>query len=175
MKMNKKTLTLILVLALAIPLSVSLNVRKAHAVTTLTLTSPANNTQLMDQTPDFVFLPVSTVSLTLINCTVYVGDVASGDVSASNNTETTITCNHTLTVSGYPYEWYINATDADGTYKSEVRNIYVVPSTGPIDIPDYVIPSEPDPQPSPRIPVKEIAGLIVLCVAVAFLVVGKRR
>jgi len=172
MKLNRKTLTLIVVLAFAIPLSLHLNVKKAHAIIgTLTLTSPANNTASMDQTPDFIFLPVSNVSAT-INCTVYVNDVASGDVQASNNTETTITCNQTLTVSGDPYEWYINATDTDETAKSELRNIYIVPSTGPIDIPDaYDHEEDQEVQSEPRITTKEIFGVILLF-AVVFIVIS---
>lgn len=128
MKLNRKSLTLIAILAIAIPLSMSLNVEKAHAViNTLTLTSPANNTHLMDTTPDFIFLPVSNVSLTKINCTLYVEDIASGDIEATNNTETTITCNHTLTVSEDPLEWYINAMTLMGhtKVKSETSTLFL--------------------------------------------------
>lgn len=176
MKVNRKILTLIVVFSLAIPVTMRLNVKKAHAIIgTLTLTSPANNTHSMDQTPDFIFLPVSNVSTT-INCTAYVNGVASGDFQASNNTETTITCNHTLTVSGDPYEWYINATDTDETAKSEVRNIYIVPSTGPIDIPeDYE--EDQELQTEPRITPKEMLGIVALVVMVLLVVnfSGRRK
>lgn len=173
MRLKGKSLILIAILAIATALTISLNVEKAHAViNTLTLTSPANNTHLMDTTPDFIFLPVSTVSLTKINCTLYVEDIASGDIEATNNTETTITCNHSLTVSEDPLEWYINATDADGTYKSEVRNIYIVPSTGPIDIPDdYDVEEDQEVQTGPRITLTQIGGAIAFCAVIFVLAV----
>jgi len=170
MKLKRKSLTLILVLALAIPVSMRVNVEKAHAIIdTLSLTSPANNAHSMDTTPDFIFLPVSNVSTT-INCTLYLADAASGDVQATNNTETTITCNQTLTVSGDPYEWYINATDTDETAKSEVRNIYIVPSTGPIDIPDdYDLEEDPRSSTGPKIGLTQIAGTIAFCAVIIVL------
>lgn len=172
MKLNRKTLVLIAVLAIATPLIISLNVNKAHAkIDTLSLTSPANNAKSKDTTPDFIFLPVSNVSTT-INCTLYVNDIASGDAEASNNTETTITCNWTLTVSGDPLEWYINATDTDETAKSEVRNIYIVPSSGPIDIPDgHDYEEDEESQTRPKITSKETLGVIAFCLLLAVLAV----
>ena len=177
MKVNRKTLELILVLALATSLTMRLNVEKAHAdFITLSLTSPANNAHSMDMTPDFMFLPVSNVTLTQINCTLYVKDIASGDIEATNNTETTITCNRTLTVSADPYEWYINATDADETVKSEVRNVYVVPSTGPMDIPDDY-EELPDSDQEDMSPALRIAGIvaIIAIVLVVSTVFGFRK
>lgn len=148
------------------------NVKIAHAtVTSITLTSPANNTHSMDTTPDFTFTAISDND-TSITCDVFVNGVASGNITATNNTATTITCNQTLTVSGNPYEWYINGTDPEGTTKSAVRNIYVVPSTGPIDIPDgYDHEEDQEVQSRPSITSKEIVGVIVLCAFVAILAV----
>lgn len=165
LKVNRKSLVLMAVLVLTTTLVIHLNVKTAHAdIISLTLSSPSNNFPSKDQTPDFVFLPVSNVTLTKINCTVYVNGVASGDFEANNNTATTITCNHTLAVSGDPYVWYINATDSDETVKSAERNVYVVPSTGPIDIPPtYDYEEEEEIQIGPRITVTQIAGLIALC------------
>lgn len=60
--------------------------------------------------------------------------------------------------------------DADGTYKSEVRNIYIVPSTGPIDIPDdYDQEEDQEVQTGPRITLTQIAGTIAFCAIIIVL------
>jgi len=175
---KRKILTFMVILILVLSIAViHENVKIAHAtVTSITLTSPANNTHSMDTTPDFTFTAISD-NETSITCDVFVNGVASGNITATNNTETTITCNQTLTVSGDPYEWYINGTDQEGTTKSAVRNIYVVPSTGPIDIPDGYDKEDKEVQTRPSITSKEIVGVIALCAFLAVLAVisgGKR-
>lgn len=139
-------------------------------ILSLTLTSPDDNAHVLDTTPAFIFQPVSNVSATLINCTLYVADVASGDVSATNDTATSVTCNHTLTVAVTPYEWFINATDANETVKSAVRNMYIVPSTGPIDKDDQAdrqdhVPDDSKPKDSKTF---EIASTVAFFAVLIF-------
>ncbi|TET20624.1 hypothetical protein E3J74_01505 [Candidatus Bathyarchaeota archaeon] len=104
-----------------------------YAVVTVSSISPENNTITLDTTPNFTCTPTSNVSAT-VNVTLYIDDIASGTVNNhANNTEITITCNHTLSESDTKKPWYFNVTDADGTYSSETRNIgigayFIVPA-----------------------------------------------
>ena len=81
---------------------------------------PPDYAQTIDTTPDFKFKATSTTDSTF-SCTLFIDDLPYGDVSASNDTLTTITANDTL--SDGDHTWYINCTDSDGTYQSEVRTI----------------------------------------------------
>jgi len=179
-KIKGKVQVLIVLLILMSMAIIHINVKPAHAtILSITLTSPDDGYHSLDTTPAFIFQPVSNVSTT-INCTLYVNDVASGDVQATNNTATSVTCNHTLTVAETPYEWYINATDSDETSKSTVRNIYVVPDTGPIDKNGKPTPKPDDYEPDqegPKLKAHEIVGSIVFFLFLGFLIVmfgGKR-
>ena len=166
MKLKRKALILLIASVLTIAFC-QLHVKKGYAtISSITLTNPDDGYHSLDTTPAFIFQPVSDVNVT-INCTLYVADVASGDVQATNDTATSITCNRTLTVAGTPYEWYINATDEDETGKSAVREIYVVPSTGPIDIPDYD-DQLPDSEEQDNKGALGLAGVVAVCAIIIF-------
>ena len=107
-------------ISLILPIFLLLFVGLANASITYTSQSPVNMAQTLDTTPDFKFTPVSTVNATF-DCTLFVDNVAYGSTTATNNTETTITANDTL--SSGDHNWYINCTDSDGTFQSEVRTI----------------------------------------------------
>jgi len=95
--------------------------QQSHGTVYYTSLSPANLTQTLNDQPSFTFVSYSDKNTTY-SCTLYIDDIPYGtNSSVQNNTETTITANDTL--SPGDHIWYINCTDSEGTYKSEVRTI----------------------------------------------------
>lgn len=93
-------------------------------ITSITLSSPANNNWTSDTTPDFTFTAVSDQNSTDILSELFINGTGYGqNASTLNNTATTITANTSL-ADGY-YYWYINATDVNGTVESATRYIYI--------------------------------------------------
>ncbi len=92
------------------------------------LNSPANNILTNDSNPDFEFTATSDINKTF-PCELFIDDTGYGaNDSVSNNTATIITANSSL--SNGTYNWYINCTDVDGTFKSEEREI-IIDTTNP--------------------------------------------
>lgn len=86
-------------------------------ISAFTITSPANNSNTSDTTPNIVFTAVSDLNATF-SCNVVINGSNMGiNASTANNTETTITCNQTLPSDGL-YEVTVSCTDCNGTVAS---------------------------------------------------------
>jgi len=80
------------------------------------LSYPTNNLWTNNNQSGFIFQPVSNINTTF-SCELFIDDVGYGiNATTSNNTQTTITANASL--SDGSYNWYVNCTDANGTDKS---------------------------------------------------------
>lgn len=92
-------------------------------ITTLSLSSPGNNTLTANNTPGFAFTAISDTNTTF-PCELFINATGYGTNSTvSNNTVTTIAANTTL--SDGLYSWYINCTDVNGSNISEARNLRI--------------------------------------------------
>ncbi|RLI94747.1 MAG: hypothetical protein DRO94_02100, partial [Candidatus Altiarchaeales archaeon] len=95
--------------------------QQSHGTIYYTSLSPANLTQTLNTTPVFTFISYSTTNSTY-SCALYIdGTLHDENSSVQNNTETTLTVNGTLAPGDHT--WYINCTDASGTYSSGTRTI----------------------------------------------------
>jgi len=95
--------------------------QQSHGTVYYTSLSPANHTQTLNTQPSFTFVSYSDKNTTY-SCALYIdGTLHDENTSVQNNTETTLTANTSL--SSGDHTWYINCTDSEGTYKSEVRTI----------------------------------------------------
>ncbi|MCD6148612.1 PEGA domain-containing protein, partial [bacterium] len=91
-------------------------------ITSWNLTSPSDLNYTNDTTPSFSFIAVSN-NATTFSCTLYINSTGyDSNSSVSNNTETTLTANTSL--SDGQYKWWINCTD-NTTTKSPNRTITI--------------------------------------------------
>lgn len=88
----------------------------------VTLSSPVNLSQTLDTTPDFTFKATDDVASSM-TCTLYIDGNSYGSVTATNNTQTTITASSSL--SNGDHNWYINCSDGTNIGQSETRTIGV--------------------------------------------------
>lgn len=88
------------------------------------LNSPADNNWSNDNTPNFIFNVTDADNLTLI-CNLLINGTGYGfNNSVLNNTETTITANHSITPDNTNYLWNITCTDGTNQNNS-VRHINI--------------------------------------------------
>jgi PGF-pre-PGF domain-containing protein len=103
-------------------------------ISSISLSSPANNSVTGDTTPDFTFTPLSNIN-TSFSCELFIDDVGYGvNSTVQNNTLTTLTANATLTEGSK--EWYVNCTDVNGTNQSNIQTLTIDTSNPTITI-DY--------------------------------------
>ncbi len=122
MHYTKKEVKLCLATLLGVLLFAILFFSAKATITSITLTSPENNSWTNDSTPDFTFTAISDIDDNF-TCELFIDGSGYGVENVTNGTATTITANNSL--SDGSHNWFINCTDVNGTTKSETRIINV--------------------------------------------------
>lgn len=120
--MKAKRLFFIGILTLLVSLLMFVSFSNAM-ITSITLTSPTNNTWTSSPSPSFTFRAISNSDPTFVCSLIINGGIIATNSSTANNTLTTLA--PMISLSQGMHRWNITCADSVGTLTSETRTLYI--------------------------------------------------